>query len=82
MAVYPFYTEVKSSTRENEVGVGCRAKDGCLTTTVLQRSQGNIVTAFRIEQCVYYNDKSKVRTLVCVVKDTDGNEVARKETLY
>lgn len=82
MAIYPFYTRIKSSTRDTETGVGCRAKDGYLTTTVLQRSQGDIVTAFQIEQCTYYNHDTGVRTLRCVVKDSDGNQVAMKETLY
>ena len=80
MAIYPFYTSIKTPTRE--VGAGCRSKDGEQTTIIKQRAHGEITTAFRIEQCSYYNEDTKVRTLVCVVKDSDGHEVARKETIY
>ena len=80
MAIYPFYTSIKTPTRE--VGAGCRSKDGELITTIFQREHGAITTAFKVVQTTYYNEKTKVRTLVCVVKDTEGNEVARKETIY
>ena len=39
MAVYPFYTEVESSTRSNSIGIGCRAKNGYMTTKIYQREK-------------------------------------------
>ena len=44
MAVYPFYTEVSSTTRSSSVGVGCRAKNGSMTTKIYQRENGEITT--------------------------------------
>lgn len=54
MAVYPFYTEINSSTRENVTGVGCRAKDGDMTTYVKQREEGRITTPYKLYQSSFY----------------------------
>lgn len=50
MSIYPFYVEVNSSTRKTIEGVGCRSKDGDMTTTVYQRDKGAITTPFKIRQ--------------------------------
>ena len=50
MAVYPFYVDVKSSTRKTSVGVGCRAKEGDMTTSVYQRDDGRITTPYKVYQ--------------------------------
>lgn len=50
MAVYPFYTEIHSSTRKNVTGVGTKSKDGSMTTYIHQREDGGITTPFTITQ--------------------------------
>lgn len=50
MSIYPFYVEVNSSTRKTTEGVGCRSKDGDMTTTVYQRDKGEITTPYKIWQ--------------------------------
>ena len=51
--VYPFYVEVNSSSRANNVGVGAKTKKAYMETFVHQRDEGEITTPFKIVQrCV------------------------------
>lgn len=50
MSIYPFYTEINSSTRKTVEGVGCRAKEGTMTTSIHQRECGAITTPYKINQ--------------------------------
>lgn len=50
MAIYPFYTEVISSTRKTPATCGCIAKDGGMHTNIYQRDEGTVTTAFTINQ--------------------------------
>lgn len=80
--IYPFYVEVNSSTRDKEVGVGCRNKSGEIITHILQRKEGNIFEAFKIVQTSVYSETTKMRTLVSCVYDHDGKLIASQETIY
>lgn len=56
MAVYPFYTEIDSSTRNSMCGCGTKAKDGQMTTHIYQRSDGSITEPYTIKQHSRYAD--------------------------
>lgn len=58
MAVYPFYTEIESSTRSNSIGVGCRAKNGSMTTKIYQRENGEITTPYEVKQFTAENTET------------------------
>lgn len=58
MAVYPFYTEVSSTTRSSSVGVGCRAKNGSMTTKIYQRENGEITTPYEVKQFTAENTET------------------------
>lgn len=77
MAVFPFYTEIKSSTRENKVGVGCRAKNGDMTTYVKQRDEGGITTPYKIYQSSFHENGVLYLSTQVMYKnpDTDVFEV-------
>ncbi len=80
MAVYPFYVEVDSSTRKTTEGVGCRSKDGYMTTTIYQRDNGEITSPYKVWQ--YSDTIDGVLCLVTEIKyknpDTDRYEVIHK----
>lgn len=65
MAVYPFYTEIDSSTRRSNCGCGTRNKDGYMTTHIYQRSEGSITEPYTIKQrSSYTNGKHELITEV------------------
>lgn len=57
MAVYPFYVESNSSTRRTTSGVGCRAKNGYMTTSIYQRDNGAITTPYKVYQYSHYETR-------------------------
>lgn len=81
MAVYPFYVESKAEGRNTPISGGCKRKDGSQCTTIYQRDEGSIVTAFRVEQYSYKCDDGRI-LLVCSVYNSDGEKIATKETYY
>lgn len=50
MAVYPFYIITNAEGRKTPIAGGTRKKDGDMTTTIYQRSNGDITTPFKIRQ--------------------------------
>lgn len=54
MSVYPFYIEANASGRRTLIAGGTRQKDGEITTTVYQRSEGSITSPFKIRQYSIY----------------------------
>lgn len=54
--VYPFYIEVKSSSRANNVGVGAKSKKAYMETFVHQRDEGEITTPFKIIQRTFEDE--------------------------
>lgn len=50
MAVYPFYISTDADGRKTPIAGGTRKKDGDMTTTIYQRSNGGITTPFKIRQ--------------------------------
>ena len=80
MAVYPFYVDVKSSTRKTNVGVGCRAKAGDMTTSVYQRGEGRITTPYKVYQYSEEIDGELYLTTEIKYKDpeTERYEVIHK----
>ena len=79
--VYPFYVEVNSSTRDKLVGVGTRAKDGTLVTTVCQRDTGCVTKPIEIRQYTYVNLNDGKR--MCVTQIFfKGECIKQHETPY
>lgn len=79
MAVYPFYTEIQSSTRKTSSGVGMRSKDGDMITHIHQRDKGAITTPFTIYQYTHEEDG----VLKCVTRvSQNGVIVAEHITDY
>ena len=81
MAVYPFYVNVKSSTRKSEIGVGARRKNSEMTIEVHQRDRGVITTPYRIKQETYENTETGVIHLVTYVYK-NGELIDTHETEY
>ena len=77
MAVFPFYVEVKSSTRSTSATCGCRAKEGDMTTHIYQRDEGAITTPYKVYQ--YSDIIDGVLHLITEIKyknpETDKYEV-------
>lgn len=81
MAVYPFYVKVNSSTRREEVGVGCRSKKGNMTINILQRNRGAIETPYKIVQTTNENTETGELLLVTTVYK-NGVVIDSYETNY
>lgn len=81
MAVYPFYIESIAEGRKSPIAGGCKRKDGLQQTTIYQREDGNIITAFKIEQASFLLEDGR-RLLVCTVYNRSGEKVATEETYY
>ena len=63
--IYPFYIEINSSSRANNVGVGAKSKKAYMETFVHQRDEGEITTPFKIVQrCVEDENDLKLYTEV------------------
>ena len=69
MTVYPFYTEVVSSTGKQVSGVGMRKKEGNMNTRVYQRNKGEIQQPFSIYQWTEQEDDG---TWYCYTKIYDN----------
>lgn len=74
MAVYPFYTEIQSSTRKTPTGVGMRSKDGNMITHIHHRDKGAITTPFTIYQYTIEEDG----VLKCVTRVSYKGEVIKE----
>lgn len=81
MAVYPFYVVSNAEGRKTLISGGCKKKDGSQITTIYQRDDGLVNTAFRVEQNSYKCDDGRT-LLVCSVYDGNGEKIATKETYY
>ena len=65
MAVYPFYVEINSSSRANNVGVGARQKKGYMETFIYQRDEGAITNPFKIiQRSIEEDNEIQLRTEV------------------
>lgn len=58
MAVYPFYVETESATRNTPVGCGCRNKLGYQNTKIYQRDNREITTPYEVKQQSIYNTET------------------------
>ena len=81
MAVYPFYVNVKSSTRKSEIGVGARSKNSEMIIEIHQRDRGEITTPYTIKQETYENTETGVIHLVTYVYK-NGELIDTHETEY
>lgn len=80
MSVYPFYVEVDSSTRKDTVGVGCRRKQGEMTTKVYQRDAGSITKPYTIQQYTVTKEDGTIRCITSV--SFQGKEIHSHFTDY
>ena len=80
MAVYPFYAEVNSSTRKDIVGVGCRSKQGEMTTEIYQRDNGSITNPYTIRQYTMTKEDGTIRCITSV--SFQGKEIHSHFTDY
>lgn len=80
MAVYPFYVSVDSSTRRDTTGVGCRSKQGEMTTEVFQRDNGSITNPYTIRQYTMTKEDGTIRCITSV--SFQGKEIHSHFTDY
>lgn len=76
MAVRPFYIEADIEGRQTMLSGGPRRNDGYMDTTIYQRNEGGIDTAFKIRSRAYDGK------LVTEVIDHAGKTIAKYETKY
>ena len=80
MTVYPFYVSVDSSTRRSTAGVGCRSKQGQMTTEVYQRDKGGITNPYTIRQYTVTKEDGTIRCITSV--SFQGKEIHSHFTDY
>ena len=81
MAVRPFWIEADIEGRQAPLQGGTKRKDGSQIINLYQRSDGNIIKAFRIYSHSFRDENGDL-VLETVIEDGNGTRVTSLKTYY